>query len=443
MTQEPLAPSASSPHHQQQHQSSAPKRFFTRTGVLRSLALCALFTGAPIFLWIRSEFRQEASPPSSTLSSVNWLRSTANLAWQEASSRAASFFKAQALARLLNLPSAKILTKTSAIDPKSLITQTATTTLAPKIPTDRLAEYDIRELNYVSIHQGEKQWKIEADSANLFQQERLVHGRAIRAYLFDPGNLTTRIAGQEAKYFLNEQDLEVFGAVQTQFPDGFETLSSYLRYQPQQKLILIPPTYQVKGDSHEAQGQNFHFQSGGLRYGMGEERIILSSRAKVTLRHPSSAQPQPQDLEAGVPSFTTIEADQCLIDRAQKIALFTMRADRPAHQRFVHITQPTLYTQARRATLHYGDFSQVLQYLTAYDEVFIKEIGPDASSPLRYATGGEANFDTQKDLITLTRFPQVYQDQDTVTGEQIILHRNSNLIEIQHSNAFSNGAEPQ
>jgi lipopolysaccharide export system protein LptA len=101
--------------------------------------------------------------------------------------------------------------------------------------------------------------------------------------------------------------------------------------------------------------------------------------------------------------------------------------------------------RSRRAHLNYGDFSQVLQYLIAYDDVLIKETGikkiekNPKPEVLRYATSGQADFDTHRDIILLTQFPQVYQGEDTATGDIILMHRDTDVIEIEHSNSFSQG----
>jgi hypothetical protein len=152
---------------------------------------------------------------------------------------------------------------------------------------------------------------------------------------------------------------------------------------------------------------------------------------------------------------TTIDSDRCVIHRDQQVAYFTMEASRPLKSRFVRINQPTLFARGRRATLNYGDFSKILKYLVVYEDVLIKELPaaptasptPMAEAPsakaqppsLRYGTGGRADFDSAKDLIILTEFPQVYQDNDTVTGDVIVVHRNTDVIEVEHSNSYSQG----
>ena len=353
------------------------------------------------------------------------------------------------------------LTPTRLEDPKSnpeaadptLFVQDLDPILAPGIPRKRIAEYSVEKFRYVSVNKGEKQWRIEAETAFLYHPEQLVHARNVTAYLYDANGKTTIVSGLEAKYFLNQRDLEMFGQVKTLFPDGFEVNSEYLRYLPTTQHIEIPTRYLATGSGHEEGNQLFHFSSKGLDYFMGKSQVHLLENVKVSLEknpEPSKAgvfplpSPKPAtiDTSVGVPNLTTIESDHCLIYRDQKLAKFTMNPYRPTASRFVHITQPTLFTKARRADLHYGDFSQVLQYLTAYDDVFIRETG-EGSKTLRYATGGQADFDTHRDVIVISEFPQVYQDQDTVTGEVILMHRDTGIIEIEHSNAFSTGKDAE
>jgi hypothetical protein len=158
------------------------------------------------------------------------------------------------------------------------------------------------------------------------------------------------------------------------------------------------------------------------------------------------------ETESPTHETTVLESDACLIRRDTRMAFFSMFPARPLKERFVHITQPTLFTRARRAELNYGNYSKLISYMTAFEDVLIKEThrkpggkaGPPAGAApdepsLKYATGGRADFDARKDIVTLTEFPQVYQDKDTVTGEKIILHRDSDVVEVEHSNAYTSG----
>jgi lipopolysaccharide export system protein LptA len=81
----------------------------------------------------------------------------------------------------------------------------------------------------------------------------------------------------------------------------------------------------------------------------------------------------------------------------------------------------------------------MLHKVALYDDVLVKETSKDG--PNRYATAGQADFDSAQDIVVLTKFPQVYEGDDTVTGDRIILHRDSDVIEVEHSNSFTSGQQ--
>lgn len=304
-------------------------------------------------------------------------------------------------------------------------------TIARGIPSGRVPDYSVDQFNYVSTQEGQKQWKLNADQAFLYNAEKLVHARKVKALLYDIDDKVTIVTGLEAKYFMNQRDLEVFGDVRVTFADGFELRSEYLRYLPNEKLIKIPNEFSVTGGGQEKTGQSIHFESNGFEFLMAQSEINLPSNSKVTIQQPNSAD-----------GPTLIESDKSVIYRSRQLAKFTMYSERPAATRFVHITQPKLFARSRKADMQYADGSQQLRSMVLYDDVLVKETDPRKTLQqhhLRYATGGRADFDSQRNVIIMTQFPQLYENKDTVTGDMITLHRDSDTVEIEHSNAFSDG----
>lgn len=88
-------------------------------------------------------------------------------------------------------------TSSSTVDPETLINDNEST-LATGIPQGKIPEYSVDQFQYVSTQGSEKQWKLVADKAFLYNQERLVHARQIQAYLFDPDGKITIVTGKEA-----------------------------------------------------------------------------------------------------------------------------------------------------------------------------------------------------------------------------------------------------
>lgn len=320
-----------------------------------------------------------------------------------------------------------------ALDPDVLISTMVDKgpVLAPGIPSDKIPDYTIEQFDYLSTQGAEKQWKIIADQAFLYNKERLVHSRRVRALLFNPDNDATLVTGNEAKYFMNQRTLEIFGNVVTTFPDGFVLNSEYMKYEPTIRKIHIPKQYFVKGGGSPGQKEKeLDFTSMGLDFSMNQNEVILPHSAHVIMT---------RNRESGAET-THIRSDRCVIYRDQQIAKFTMDPHRPLKTRFVKVTQPDLFVRSRRVELNYGDFDNILNYMVAYNDVFIREMD-EKNEQLRYGTCGQAFFNAKSDIIRLTQYPQVYQDQDTVTGEVITIHRRTDIVEVEKSNAYSQGDE--
>jgi len=360
-------------------------------------------------------------------------------------------------AQLEENPSAPAL-----IEPEALL-QEESDTVATGIPKGKIPEYSVDEFDYVSTVESVKQWHLIAERAFLFNENKLVHARRVKAFLFDPDGKTTVVTGKEAKYFMNQRDLEIFGEVHAIFPDGFELTSEYLRYQPNERKIEIPVQHIVNGGGKQSDGQVIRFQSMGLDFAMAHSKIVLPKGVQFSLARPQPAAvpvarehaPAPAPRLKEKEEVTTIQSDHCVIERDKQLAHFTMFSTRPLDTRFVRITQPTMISRSRRADLNYGDYTKILQYMTAHEDVLIKEVAEtddrlanskprkkqDSSEQhsLRYATSSRADFDSRRDIIVLSGFPQVYQDNDTVTGDVILLHRDTDIVEVENSNAFSQG----
>jgi LPS export ABC transporter protein LptC len=305
---------------------------------------------------------------------------------------------------------------------------------AKGIPANRVPDYSVEQFDYASTQKGVKQWRLFARKANFYNSADIVHAVDVKAYLYDSGGKITLVTGKEAKFSINYKDLEIFGDVKTVFPDEFEVESDHLRYLPKDGLVMVPGTERVAGRAKESNGQRISFTGFGLYFKMSEDLVILEDQVRFInsrmVKNAKSGELERQD--------TVIDSDGARIYRKRQLAQFDMRPEKKSEERFVQIYEPSMYCRGRTAELNYGNYEKLLNYMSASEEVMVKEKGPDIS---RYSTSGRADFDSQKNIVILTQFPQVYQDDDTVTGDVVILHRDSDIVEVEHSNAFSAGKQ--
>ena len=302
--------------------------------------------------------------------------------------------------------------------------------IAPGVPVDQIPQYSIRDFRYLSSKGTVRDWKLLAKKANVYQPESMVHGYSVKSYLYDSSGDTTIVTGREAKYFINARGLEIFGDVKAVFSDGFTIYSDYLKYEPTTNSFHIPNGLPVRGAGMSDTSKEMTFSSMGLDFDRKRDVIDLHDLVKFTVI-------KKDEKNGGLPTTTTIESDAAQIFRGKKQAFFEMSKKRKSSERFVRIRQPDLRVKARTVKLDYGDYSKVLNYMTAYEDVLVQELG-DSETP-RYSTSGQVDFDTRQNLIILSKFPQVYQGDDTVTGETVRIFRDNDIVEVDRSNAFNEG----
>lgn len=336
-----------------------------------------------------------------------------------------------------------------AIEATSLRPEYKDSFVSPTIPKDRVPEYTVEGFQQVSIQAGVKQFRIQADRAFFYQADGIVHARGVRADLYDAAGRITVITSKEAKFFMTTRDLELFGEVKTLFPTGLGTESTYMLYDANSRNVRVPPAYPVEGKSYPVAGvkaprsaERFEFRSKGMDYSAADDRLVLLSEVDVRVLKQGSK----NNVET-----TTIESDRATIERKKNTIQFTMLPSRPAETRFVRISQPGMNSRSRRAEFRIDANPRKLRTVRALDDVKIEEkpklSAEDRMDPrrraraekARYATAGVAEFDSERNLIVLRDYPQVYSDRDTLTGETIVLHRDSDLVEVDQSNAFSEG----
>ena len=367
------------------------------------------------------------------------------------------------------------------IDAQALLDGQSAKKLATGIP-DARPDYVIQQFDLVASERGRKEWKVIADQAFLYEKAGITHLQTVRAWIYDAKGEATEVTALEGKYTTKGRTIELFGKVDARLPDGFLIQSDYLIHEPEKHTIEIPYPWPVTGDGRQliqkpgtkpasqSVDQTLVFSSVGARINTDSGRIDLLSQVVVTLDRKDSLHPEQAFAERrslpgnkpghGVPDRTLVASDSATVVRTKMEANFKMSERTPLARRFVRVLQPRTYARGRSATLNYGARSNRLHWLELDQDVLIKDrdTGEDEESlyptpdnkspqqrpnrtPLNYATAGRAEFDSESDKITLKVFPQAYQDEDTLTGDWMILHRDNDMVEVLHGNAYSTGNE--
>jgi lipopolysaccharide transport protein LptA len=303
------------------------------------------------------------------------------------------------------------------VHPKDLLSflQNESETIAKIVPTTVVPDYSIRDLNYYASSETEKNWRLQARKANMYQKDQLMHTRDMTLTLQDG----TVVTAKEGVLHTETNEMEFFGNVNTYFTNGTHTVSEYGKALTKPVIdISVPLTEWVHGDKTDAHSR-VEFKSMGLSYvETGAKDLKLLSEVEFNVFTDKK---------------TRIVSDYAVYDQIHNRGTFSMNDQRPLDQQFAQVFQSDMYLKSRTLVMNLGDQRQLLT-IVAIDDAYLR----DSKDPLHVSTGtaGKATYYDLSDEVYLTDFPQVYQDSDTITGDLIIFHRKQDVVEAKQSNAI-------
>lgn len=283
--------------------------------------------------------------------------------------------------------------------------------------------YTIEGFHYTAVEAEVKHWELDAKEAILYEKSRLVHAQRAVIKMFDAAGKITLIEGDEAYYGMGKRDLDLKGNVKVTFPDQFWIKTDKAHYEAATgKISSKDPIYgeavPVAKDGKPS-GELMQMWGVGFEAAKLDANVYVRDKSRVRMRRLSTDE------------VTDVRSDRARIDRFSKIAYFGMVLP----SALVESHHGTLLVKSKRQDATYDSDSSVLKYMTAYEQVLIKELKPQQGG-LNYATSEKAEFLTQEDKIVLSGFPSAYQEHDTLTGELITIYRKKNLVEVNQANAF-------
>ena len=276
--------------------------------------------------------------------------------------------------------------------------------------------YSVRDGVLFSTEGGKPKFKLLARKTNLYQEHQIAHIREAHVFLQDG----TEVTSKEALYDLVKSQVTFMGSVESIFQDGaiVQSERAILDIKPAMHLS-IPTTELVKGKKTNLASPVI-FESMGLEYSEQDKTIRLLSKVKVRVSGPKSVE---------------VLSDHCNVIQSKDLLEFSMDDSKIIERQFVVATDPGMFLKSRRMEMKLHSGRQV-EEIIALQDVFFENLGQTDSKT--QGTGGKGIYRVRENEITLSEFPQLYQDRDTVTGDTITYNRNSERVEVTQSNAIYN-----
>lgn len=288
-------------------------------------------------------------------------------------------------------------------------------------------DYGIEGFHYISVLKGLKQWLLDARQADFYSKEQWVYARTVKAQLFNDEQSSIEVSGDFARYSMASRNLDLGGGVVARFPDGTELRTELLEFRPSERKVGVPLKYKLRGKGPTRAPALLEFESQGMDGALQAGVFDLKQQVliRVLSRNPGQA---PTEIRSPHATYRRLEG---LLDLGPP-------GDGPSAP--VSLQQGGLKSSAVRMEIRLAAGSKKASFI-AREDVKIEEWRNPAvhSTPDRYSTCGRAEFDPDKQEIVLSEYPQVYQDGDTMTGEVIRILRQLDQVEVENTNAFTQG----
>ena len=290
-------------------------------------------------------------------------------------------------------------------------------TALPDVPVGEVPSYALKDSTVYASASDKPNFKLIASRSNFYQKDQIIHALDVLV-IFSDG---TQTKAREGVFFTEKNQANFYGAVHTVFSNGATLDSEFAEaFMKPVTQILIPKKELARGMKVDGKSIT-HFTSQGLEYKDETPKILkLLSDVHVWIQDDK---------------ITDVYSDRATYEHERGFLNFEMDEKRPLSEQFVRTNQPDLNIKSRTLDLEI-EVGHELKRINARGDVWMK----DSRDPekISTSTSGQATYDTQKNDVILTEFPQVYQDGDTVTGDVIIFHRTTDQIEVKQSNAIYN-----
>ncbi len=283
-------------------------------------------------------------------------------------------------------------------------------------------KYTMEDVHYTSIEGGKRQWEINSANAIVYDKANVLVADDMKMKMFENETKHTLIEGDKALFKVGSKEFDLEGHLKVTFPDDFWIRTEKAHYSGNtQQISNHDPFY---GEAKPQKGELMKMWGTGFEGNKTSPFIYILKDSRVQMKR------------NGTTELTDVRSDRAYIDRFKKHSIFAM--DDP--DKFVDSNQGTLFIRARKQEATYESSQSTLKYLTAIEDVQIRETDPKQGGAMKYATSQRADFETKENKIILSGFPSVYQEKDTVTGELITVYRSTNIVEVKEANSFHEGS---
>lgn len=268
--------------------------------------------------------------------------------------------------------------------------------------TEDVKQYDqiAQDLHLMEVNKEKVEWELWSERADKKTGVDIWGLNAVRAKFFGKNDHTFSVRGSQGTVSESRNQMQISGEVETLSSDGYRFVTDSILYDPVLHALISPGRVEMSGPP-DKDGAGIRVTGIGLRTLIHERKTEIQSDVLAT--KPVAGQ-RPMSIKS---SFAEFLGDK-------KVARFS--GD-------VVIRSADMVISGPFAEFRVDPKSNQLDQLVMNNGVKLQD-------PLRKATAGKMTAYVRENKIVLDGNPKVYQDQDVLVGDQIVLLDNGERVQI-------------
>ncbi|SMC26629.1 LPS export ABC transporter protein LptC [Desulfacinum hydrothermale DSM 13146] len=145
---------------------------------------------------------------------------------------------------------------------------------APVVPD---SEMRLTQMEYTEVQEGRQVWRLKAREAKYFQESQKTHLQDVHVEIYLEDGRTVVLESREGMLYAGTKDIELWGHVKAQVPQGYVVLTERARYRHADRQIVSETPVRVVGPLVQLQGSRW-------RYDAPAQRAFVDGRVRAVVK---------------------------------------------------------------------------------------------------------------------------------------------------------------
>lgn len=268
-------------------------------------------------------------------------------------------------------------------------------------PPDNEAEQKMQGTQLFESKNGHKEWDLNAAVAESFKSKGVWELKKIKVQFYVNDLVEYIVTGDEGLVDKNK-NIQIKGNVVTRSKNGYLFKTPTLIYEANRRMLSSK-------DQVLLNGPNDNDGKGLVVKGVGFHAEVDQNLMKI---------------ESQVQAQKEMLTKETQFDIVSESAEFSSNAKEFKFIDSVKINYKRMKIEGREALFNYGEGKKSIQAVTVSGGVKI-------SDEMKYATSEKVKVDLNKDQYTFTGSPKVVQNEDEISGDQIVFLNGGKKVKVE------------